>query len=472
MKTKTSLTTSSVNRSLRKLVLAAGVTFIVCVSGEVRPGQPQLLTNPPGLPAYPLKASDNGRYLVDQNGTPTILVGDSPHSLFVNLSTQQADIYFANRASYGINALWVEVLCNTYTAGRADGSTYDGIIPFTTPGDMSTPNPTYFRRLDQMVRLAANHGIQIVMDAFETAGWMSVLEQNGNQKALQYGKFLGNHYKNFNNIIWITGNDFQTWNTSQTDNRLVASIMRGIASTDPNHLQTTELSYLVSGSLDDALLVPYTTLAGAYTYYPTYAEVLHEYNAPNYVPAFMEEANYEFEDNTGMDYGDPETLRRQEYWTMLSGATGQLYGNHYTWTFESGWQHNLNTPGIRQLQYMKDFFSARQWWDLVPDQTHTVVIAGYGTFSDTGSLHDNDYVTAARVPDGSLVLAFCPVSTTLTVDMTQMRGLTNASWFDPTNNTLSVIVGSPFGNTGTQDFTTPGNNGDGDPDWVLVLESP
>jgi hypothetical protein len=53
-----------------------------------------------------------------------------------------------------------------------------------------------------------------------------------------------------------------------------------------------------------------------------------------------------------------------------------------------------------------------------------------------------------------------------------MRGLTNASWFDPTNNTLSTIAGSPFGNTGTQDFTTPGNNGDGDPDWVLVLESP
>ena len=26
-----------------------------------------------------------------------------------------------------------------------------------------------------------------------------------------------------------------------------------------------------------------------------------------------------------------ETLRRQEYWTMLSGATGQLYGNGYTW---------------------------------------------------------------------------------------------------------------------------------------------
>src|SRR5947207_6464787 len=79
MKRKTSRTTNSMNRSVRRLILAAGLTFILCVSGQVRPGQPQLLTNSPGLPAYPLKASDNGRYLVDQNGTPTIMVGDSTH---------------------------------------------------------------------------------------------------------------------------------------------------------------------------------------------------------------------------------------------------------------------------------------------------------------------------------------------------------------------------------------------------------
>lgn len=455
---------------IRTLVLLASLPFTLCVAGQMRPNEPQLATRPADSPAYPLKVSVNGRYLVDQNGTPTLLVADSPHSLFVNLSPQQADAYFANRASYGINALWVEVLCNTYTAGRPDGSTYDGIIPFTTPGDMSTPNPAYFRRVDQMVRLAANHGIQIVMDAFETAGWMPVLEQNGTQKALKYGKFLGNRYKNFNNIIWITGNDFQTWNTSSTDNHLVAAIMQGIASADPNHLQTTELNYLVSGSLDDPLLVPYTTLTGAYTYYPTYAEVLDQYNAANFVPVFMEEANYEFEDNTGMDYGDPATLRRQEYWTMLSGATGQLYGNHFTWTFESGWQQNLNTPGIRQLQYMKDFLSARQWWALVPDQTHTLVISGYGTFADSGSIHDNDYVTAARVPGGSLGLAYCPVSTTITVDMTQITGSKRASWFDPSSG-FSVVIAVYGNNTGNVDFTTPGNNGDGDPDWVLVLES-
>jgi hypothetical protein len=44
----------------------------------------------------------------------------------------------------------------------------------------------------------------------------------------------------------------------------------------------------------------------------------------------MVEANYEFENNTGKDLGTPAILRRQEYWTALSGATGQLYGNGYT----------------------------------------------------------------------------------------------------------------------------------------------
>jgi hypothetical protein len=45
----------------------------------------------------------------------------------------------------------------------------------------------------------------------------------------------------------------------------------------------------------------------------------------------MEEANYEFQNNSNTDGGSLANLRRQEYWTMLSGATGQLYGSAYTW---------------------------------------------------------------------------------------------------------------------------------------------
>ena len=33
------------------------------------------------VPTYPVRASSNNRYLVDQNDQPFMIVGDSPHSL-------------------------------------------------------------------------------------------------------------------------------------------------------------------------------------------------------------------------------------------------------------------------------------------------------------------------------------------------------------------------------------------------------
>ena len=298
--------------------------------------------------AYPVKVGATGRYLVNQNNVPFMIVGDSPQSLIVNLSEADADAYLADRQAHGFNAVWINLLCETYTAGRSDGSTYDGIVPFTTPGDLSTPNPAYFQRVDDMINLAAKHNITVFLDPIETGGWLATLENNGATKDYNYGLYLGNRYKSFPNIVWLNGNDFQTW-TNQTDDADVTAVADGIKAADPNHIQTVELNYNVSSSLDDPNWAPIVQLNAAYTYYPTYAEVLHAYNQSASVPVFMAEANYEFEDNTGMDYGSPATLRLQEYWTMLSGATGQIYGNHYTWTFTSGWQSNLDTPGVAQL---------------------------------------------------------------------------------------------------------------------------
>src|SRR5215467_80959 len=85
--------------------------------------------------AFPLKVGPTGRYLVDRRGRPFLIVGDSPQALIADLSEAQADQFFADRQSAGFNSVWINLLCNTYTGGRPDGTTYDGIAPFTTPGD-------------------------------------------------------------------------------------------------------------------------------------------------------------------------------------------------------------------------------------------------------------------------------------------------------------------------------------------------
>ncbi len=427
-----------------------------------------------GAPARLLKKSANGRYLVDQNKVPLLIAGDAPQSLTVNISTNDADMYFADRQAHGFNTLWINLLCTTYTAGRADGSTYDGILPFTNTlvtgsYDLTTPNEAYFARCDQMLNRAAKYGLVVFLDPIETGGWLTTMQDNGTNNCRAYGRYLGNRYKDFTNIVWMSGNDFQNWPDSNAD-AVVTTVASGIRDTDTNHIHTVELNYLTSGSLDDTNWVPIISLNASYTYYATYAQVLNDYNRTNFLPVFLVEANYEFESLQGPVTTAP-LLRRQEYWTILSGATGQLYGSHYTWRFASGWQSFLDSPGALQMPSVKALFEPRAWYNLVPDQTHTVLTAGYGTYSTTNSVADNDYASAARTADGSLVIVYMPTSRTITVDMTKLAGPVTARWYDPSNGAYLSIAGSPFPNIGTRNFIPPGNNADGDGDWVLVLET-
>ena len=83
---------------------------------------------------------------------------------------------------------------------------------------------------------------------------------------------------------------------------------------------------------------------------------------------------------------------------ILSGAGGQLYGNANLYGFPSGWRNSnwQTSPGITQFVYANNFFSARPWYNLIPDQNHTVVTSGYGTFQDCCINANSDYLTAAR----------------------------------------------------------------------------
>ncbi len=417
--------------------------------------------------AFPLKSSKNRRYLVDQRNTPFLLVGDSPQAMIGNLSVRDAASFIANRKAAGFNALWVNLLCATYTGCRDDGTTFDGIAPFTTPGDLSTPDPAYFARADAIIRLAARAGIAVFLNPIETGGWLTVLRNNGPEKARAYGRFLGERYKSFANIVWFNGNDFQDWADASND-AVVLAVAEGIRAADPAHLQTVELDAPNSGSLDDPRWRSVVTLDAAYTYYPTYAQVLKEYNRSRFVPVFMAEARYEFEGNPP-DYGDPPILRREAYWSMLSGAAGQFYGNHYTWPFAPDWQNHLDTPGSRQITRLKKLFSSLPWFRLIPDQRHRVVTAGYGTFSVANSVAGSDYVTTAATPDRKLAISYLPAGGAVVVDLTRFAGSVRARWYDPTNGTYTPSKGTPFRNTHKIRLTAPGRNSEGSADWVLVL---
>ncbi len=418
---------------------------------------------------YPLAIGPSGRYLVDHQEKPFLIIGESPQAMMVNVSDADAELFFKNRQSHGFNTAWINLVCAKYTGGRDDGSTTDGLKPFASDFDFSQPNEKYFAHCDRIVELAAKYDTLVMLDPAETGSFLAIMQRNGEEKCRQFGRYLGRRYGKYDNILWFHGNDYG--DHSPANNKLVGAVALGIKDEDHRHLHTIEIDWAGAGvtSLDDDYWARIVGLSAAYNYKPVYEPILRDYNrkTDRRVPTFMVESSYEFEQLGGAQLGTPKQLRIQEYSSMLTGACGQLYGNKYTWPFLDGWKEKLDTPGAVEMIHFKEVFTPRRWQELAPDQDNTLITAGRGKFGEF------DYATAARTPDGKLAMIYIPGRRTITVDMGKLAAPATARWFDPASGKYKDIAGSPLANSGKHEFATPGDNADGagNDDWLLILET-
>ena len=82
----------------KRLLFLASLAVVLIAAGSAWPQGDG--TKPGHTPAYPLKKSANGRYLVDQNGLPFLIAGESPQALMVNRSESEAELFVTNRLSH------------------------------------------------------------------------------------------------------------------------------------------------------------------------------------------------------------------------------------------------------------------------------------------------------------------------------------------------------------------------------------
>jgi hypothetical protein len=160
-------------------------------------------------PAFPLKISSNGRYLMDQNNVPFFLNGDTPWELFTMTTREDAEYYLEDRRQKGINGGLCELFDHAFTSNPPNNLYGEG--PFSTPGDFSTPNEAYFAHVDWVVNKAAEKGFVLLITPCYTGGgsqgWGSEMGSNGVTKCRNLGRYIGNRYKNAHNIIWVGGGD-------------------------------------------------------------------------------------------------------------------------------------------------------------------------------------------------------------------------------------------------------------------------
>ena len=421
-------------------------------------------------PAFPLKIGASNRYLVDQNNQPFLIKEVSAWGLIQTLSEADEAAIMDSLKAKGFNTLLVSIISyDTRFAGNPPN--WNGNSPFTVRWDFSTYNTAYFAHADNVLNMASSRGMLVLLvpcylgyagDASQ--GWWDELQSSNNStaKSLQYGQFLGNRYKNFNNIIWVAGGDNDGAGGLQGH---MTNIIQGIKQND-SHLWTGHFngSGGTTWSTGNSLYASYMNIDGLYAWIESnigmsqYQAELNKYAAGHMI--YQLDQSYEYDTPGGSDNTDHQVIRRKNYDGLLSGCTGTSFepgapGN-ILYDFKN-WRPIMSTEGMTEATICFKLFESRSWTDLVPDQNSTVVTAGRGTYGSA------DYVCAARTQNGNTVIAYIPSSRTITIDMTKVSGMqAKAWWYNPLNGQATAIATYPT--TGTRTFT-PSTG-----DWALVLD--
>lgn len=397
-------------------------------------------------PVYPVKVSENGRYIVDQNGTPVFWLGTTQWQIFREYTLDEARTILDKTQGKGF------VFVQAMLMGVGDGTqpNVDGEKPWIND-DPLTPNEAYFKNVDAVIKAAGDNGLIFSVTLYHQRYRKCITLKN----ARSWAKWLAARYQDVPNIVWS-----MTPEARQEFVPVLRELAAGLHEGDGGR-------HLITFKPDPA---PYSssfihtedwldfnsmqTWNGVHLIYPL---VTKDYHLEPVKPVLMAEGAYE----AGSEYGFDVTalwIRRQAYYSYLAGAH-HTYGHNDSWRVLPTWKKALDAPGATQMGVLKKILSARkEWWYLVPDQA---------IFAGGGHAEGKVLNLAARHKDGQWIMVYLarPASFSIKMNKITAGNKVNASWVDPRTGD-SVSMGT-FSNTGVRSFSTP----DGWEDARLILET-
>ncbi len=479
---------------------------VVAAGGTIQP--PTMIAAYAGITQ--LVGSGTSGYFADQFGTPKLLRLEQAWALPFNAGrwnggNWQADIdgYMAARSAQGLAAwfgiAWsddhVDVTC------LSGGRSWDGVYPFLvngTPGAITNTsqtialNNTFWTRIDYFVNSASVHNIAVFLNIgmqYDFTDAPNVFFNLGTAQALVFGTAIANRYpqSTYPNVFFFFGDD-----GSGNQDALFTQMLSGIRSTGDTRPVSTEQLPETDCHIEfdtGAVFVPSgfgVTSAQynwVYTYDPSYNGVEKSYTESGALPVVW---------GDGVWYGDPDggavdyTSRRFAWWALASGARGINTTSGSTsggpvWTWQSGALAAVTSdplgPWVTTTAGVvcSYFTSLTDWHKLIPDTSNVFITAGRGTKTTNSAPGFNaakygatdTYVAGSITPAGTLAVIYCGQAFSITIDQSKMAAGYTATWVDPvTCATSTATVGSTY-NSGT----AKGNNSQGDPDWVLVLQA-
>jgi Protein of unknown function (DUF4038)/Putative collagen-binding domain of a collagenase len=455
------------------------------------------------VPTFPVKYSTDGRYLVDQRGTPFAVMGRTAWFL-TSLDTADYRTFVDDTAARGFSAVELHVIShdprgnhppfdgqrNAPFLKRLDEAGWTGELSYGAiedeAPDFATPNEAYWRRVDDLLSYCEIQGLLVFMfPAYvgfrgEAQGWMQEMVANGPARMQTYGAWIAARYRDRRNLVWMMGGDMGSFDPAEaaTEQALLAGL-KGVSGQQSTLFSAEWASESIA--IDQPTFGGAMTLNGAYSWGGDVAsQGRRAYDSHRVMPAFLLEGPYDEEgpDGNGVNPSAVQPVRRFQWWGWLSTIGGYVSGNGYVWPFredswwtfgDGSWRAHLDTQGSRDMGRLNAFMQSVAWHSLVPsglDGMRDLIPVG-GSAPGIA-----DYVTAAAARDGTLLIAYVPPAHTgsIGVDMDAIHAPATGRWFDPTAGTY-VPIDTGTIETGVHLFTPPGENSGGQGDWVLVLEA-
>jgi hypothetical protein len=420
-----------------------------------------------------LKVSENNRFLIFEDGTPFYYLGDTGWELFHRLNKAETEKYLENRRAKGFTVIQAVALAELDGLNTPNAEGNKPLID----NDPLNPNEAYFAHVDWVIKKAAEKGIFIGLlptwgDKVDPNTWGKGPKIFNKDNAFKYGQWIGNRYKDFQNIIWINGGDRDGGGA----NKIVwDAIGEGIKSVDKNHLMTFHPGGERSSSewYQDSKWLDFNmcqTGHGQRSYAIYKRIIVRDYDLKPVKPCFDGEPRYE-DHPVGwnpdvLGWFNDADVRQAMYWNLFSGGFGHTYGCHPIWQMlapgreavglsRHNWYDVLDLPGAFDLIHARRLIESRPFLSRVPDQS--LIVPSY--FPET------DYVVATRGDGYAFIYFPTGWSAEIQLDKVGAKSIT-AYWFDPRTGEAKLI--ETIQGNGVKKFTPP-TSGRGN-DWILVLD--
>lgn len=418
-----------------------------------------------------LKVSENGRYLVHTDGTPFFYLADTAWELFHRLNRAEAELYLENRRQKGFTVVHAAVLAELdgFNSPNANGH-----APLME-GDPARPNEPYFQHVDFIADTARKKGLYMGL----LPAWGSHLAEGSGElprftpeNARLYGRFLGDRYRFYPNIIWILGGGSGAEGQKEIWNQMALGLREGDRG---RHLITFHPGEGHSSSewfhQAEWLAFYLTHSGGSRRHLENYALIERDYQKSPAKPCLDGQARSENSPVGGAaenGWLDEHDVRQAAYWAVFAGAAGHAYGCQEVWQMWTRrripagrtripWPEAMDLPGAFQMHHLRTLLESRPMLERVPDQSFLAQDPGQGM----------DHVRATRSSRGDYAFVYLPTGKPVTVRMDKISGARiKAYWYNPRTGQADLI--GAFPRLGIRTFTPP-SNGWGQ-DWVLVLD--